>query len=563
MMAGLALALLACQPRFNTTDDIVRTSMCAPAGVDALAEIDRPVPLFAGLGDEEIAITTSSDSARMYFNQGFKLTVAFNHMEAIRAFKYALVQDPDCAMCHWGVAFALGPNYNAAFDPAVLSIVNRSLEEARARMAGVTPMERGLIEALSLRYPPAVDENQVAFEENYARAIGILSDQFPDDINLRAMHAEALMNLHPWDLWNKEGAPQPWTPPILDILERNLADDPDHIASIHLYIHATEASFTPELAIPYAEKLPELAPGAGHLVHMPSHTYIRTGDYHLGTRVNEEAVKVDSLYTEVCHASGVYPLAYYPHNFHFLAACAAFEGDSKTAIQASWRMVNRLDTVAMRQPGYETIQHYYSIPYYVLAKFSKWEDILALPRPARDLMYPTAIWRYARGLALAGKGDMAQAREELANLKLLQEDETIREMSIWEINTVGDLLDIASLVLEGEIAAAEGNAARAEDLLRRAIAIEDNLNYNEPPDWFFSVRHHLGPLLLVQGKFAAAEELYRRDLHLFPKNGYALNGLYEALVKQGKEDEAKEMAERFREAWKEADVSLASSKVES
>jgi hypothetical protein len=294
---------------------------------------------------------------------------------------------------------------------------------------------------------------------------------------------------------------------------------------------------------------------------MPSHTYIRTGDYHEGTMANARAVEVDSTYVSACHAAGVYPLAYYPHNFHFLAACAAFEGNSQTAIDASWRMVEKLDTVAMRQSGYETIQHYYTIPYYVMVKFARWKDILQLPRPARDLYYPTAIWRYARGMAFVGTGQLERAAHELINLQLLQREESVRNFTIWDINKVGDLLDIAAWVLEGELAAARGDLEKAAHLLGKAVAVEDQLNYNEPPDWFFSVRHHLGPVLMKMEQYEEAEALFRRDLELFPKNGYALHGLYEALIKQSRLQEAKDILHRLERAWKNADVSLENSRV--
>lgn len=557
----MLVTMAGCQTKPAKKEQVVRTSMCAPRGVDALSELDRPVPLFEGLGDADFKITTKSDRAQAYFNQGLRLTVAFNHMEAIRSFKQALKYDPECAMAYWGIAFALGPNYNAAFDPAVLEIVNQALDNARTYMEACTPKEKGLIEALSKRYPIQVAEDQVEYEEAYAASLRSLSRLYPQDNDLKALLVEALMNLHPWDLWKKDGQPQPWTPEILDLLESILERDPEHIAAIHLYIHATEASFTPELAVPWAAKLPGLAPGAGHLVHMPSHTFIRTGDYHKGTLANIRAVEVDSIYVSACHAAGVYPLAYYPHNFHFLAACAAFEGNSQTAVDASWRMVEKLDTVAMRQTGYETIQHYYSIPYYVMVKFARWEDILQLPRPARDLHYPTAIWRYARGMAFIGTGQLESAAKELINLQLLQAEETIRAFTIWEINKVGDLLDIAAWVLEGELAAAQGDLEKAARMLSKAVAVEDQLSYNEPPDWFFSVRHHLGPVLMKLGDYEKAEAVFRKDLELFPKNGYALHGLYEVLARQGNNLEAQNIQRRLERAWKFADVSLESSRV--
>lgn len=528
-----------------------------------MTETDKPVPLFEGLGDYSFPITTRSEKADAYFQQGFKLANAFNHLEAYRSFKVAVKEDPECAMCYWGLALVLGPNYNAAFDPQVLDLVNESLTKARQYMDNATAKEQALIEALSLRYPAEVEEDQVRYEEAYANAMREVASRFPEDLHLETMHVEALMNLHPWDLWEKDGRPRPWTPDILQRIEGILERDPNLVAAIHLYIHATEASQHPEKAKAngYAENLPQLAPGAGHLVHMPSHTYIRTGDYHLGVLTNEAAVVVDSIYTTRCHAAGVYPLAYYPHNFHFLAACAAFEGNAGTAIEASWRMVAKLDTVAMRQPELMTIQHYYSIPYWVLAKFARWEEILTLPEPAADLHYPTAIWRYARGVAFANTGRPEQARFELEQLKVFSHDPALRKLTIWDINDVGALLDIAVLVLEGEIATGAGDLTAAVRHFEKAVALEDGLAYNEPPDWFFSVRHHLGAALIKAGKAAAAEAVYRRDLELFPRNGFALHGLWQSLSKQGKTQEAEEIGQQFEEAWQYADVRLEGSKV--
>lgn len=559
--------LLGCQSRKKGTaeQDISKPVpvMCAPKAVDALADTDQPAPVFSGLGNYDFPISTKSEEARQFFLQGIRLANAFNHAEAARSFLYATRLDPECAMCYWGLAYVLGPNYNAGMDPSAVAIANEAVSKALKYMDNTTEREQALIRAIVQRYPQEPVDDRSAYDAAYVEAMRQARRQFPDDDDIAAMLAEAIMDAHPWDLWSFEGEPRPWTPEILGILENILARNPGHIAAIHLYIHATEASPRPELAKPHAARLPELAPGAGHLVHMPSHTYIRTGDYHLGSIVNAEAVKVDSLYVSACHAAGAYPLAYYPHNFHFLSACAAFEGRSALSIQAAQRMVAKLDTQAMREPGMETIQHYWSIPYYLYVKFGKWEEALVEPRPDEGLPYPLAIWHYARGMAFAARKQMEEARGELSSLRLAAANSAVEGITIWDINSAASLLQIADRVLEAEIANVEGDAESAIRLLREAIQLEDGLNYNEPPDWFFSVRHHLGPILLEQKRFAEAESLYRRDLELFRENGYALKGLYESLKAQGKTREAGEVKKRFDAAWQWADVRLSASKVAS
>lgn len=566
MWSLLVLALLSgCQARKKKVADRDVTkaapAMCAPKAVDALADTDQPAPVFTGLGDYDFPITTGSAEARQFFLQGFKLANAFNHAEAARSFIYATKLDPECASCYWGLAYVLGPNYNAGMDPSVVEIANEAVAKAQKYMANTTEREQALIRAIARRYPPEPIPDRSEYDQAYVDAMRQAHRQFPNDDDIAAMLAEAIMDAHPWDLWSFEGDPRPWTPEILEILEGILKRNPKHVAAIHMYIHATEASQAPELAKAHAARLPELTPGAGHLVHMPSHTYIRTGDYHLGSMVNEKAVEVDSMYVSACHAAGVYPLAYYPHNYHFLSACAAFEGRSELSIQAAQRMVAKLDTLAMRQPGLETIQHYWSIPYYLYVKFGKWEEALAAPRPAEDLPYPIAIWHYARGVAYAAKGQLEDARRELHRLRIAAANPMVEGITIWDINSAASLLQIADKVLEAEIANAAGDAETAIQLLMDAVKLEDGLNYNEPPDWFFSVRHHLGPILLEQKRYAEAEALYKRDLELFRKNGYALRGLYESLMAQGKTREAEEVKKRFEEAWQWADVELSASKV--
>lgn len=561
MITGLIFAC-STEKKTTTTVDLPRPVSCAGGiPVDALADFESPLPLFPNLNGESPDITTSSHKAKQYFNQGFQLAVGFNHAEAVRSFRFALEQDPECAMCYWGLAYALGPNYNAGMQPEVVTLAYEAARKAMKFGEKVSPQEQAIIRSVSKRYPVGPTENREEYDQAYTQSLREAHEQFPENDHISALLAEAIMDQHPWDLWDKNGAARPWTPEILEILETTLKRNPRHVASVHLYIHATEASKSPELAIPYAEKLPELIPGAGHLVHMPSHTYIRTGDYHKGVIVNRQAVEVDSTYTSACYAAGIYPLMYFPHNYHFLTACAALEGNAELSLEAAGLMVDKLDTKLMRNTGYETIQHFWSIPMFLQVKFARWDEILATPRPSEGLVYPQGIWHYARALAFIGKGQLAKAVDEYEQLKKISTNESIDDILIFGINTMGEIIDIADAVVAGELAAARGDLISAEGFLRKAIAIEDQLNYNEPPDWFFSVRHHLGPILLKAGKYAEAETIYREDLETFPKNGWALNGLMESLQKQNKHEAAKAVELQMEKVWEFADVELSASKV--
>jgi tetratricopeptide (TPR) repeat protein len=320
-----------------------------------------------------------------------------------------------------------------------------------------------------------------------------------------------------------------------------------------------EASQTPARGLASANLLMSLVPGSGHMVHMPSHIYIWTGDYHLGTLANLEAVKVDSTYVTACHAQGVYPLGYYPHNYHYLCAMATFEGNSKLAWAAANKVQEKTAKDIMQQPGWGTLQHYYTIPYFVAVKFSFWDSILVIKQPENDLIYPRAVLHYARGMAYLGKKEVTKAENELAQLKELAKKSELKEITIWDINSTYDIAQIAVNVLTAEIYETKKKYEKAITAFRQAVAIEDNLNYNEPPDWFFSVRHHLGTALLQAGKYAEAEKIYLEDLNTWKENGWALIGLHKALQKQGKIAEAQRVKSRFDKAWQYADFNPGSS----
>ncbi len=518
------------------------------------------VPLLAGLDNIKYPVSTSSEMAQRYFNQGLMLAYGFNHAEAARSFKEAARQDPDCAMAYWGLGWVLGPNYNGGMEKDVLPRALEAIAEAKLRLHKATPKEQALILALDKRYPPNAETDPAPYYEAFAEAMRQVMNRYPDDADIAAFTGEALMDLHPWDLWEKSGQPKPWTPEIISIGEKVLALHPNHPQGLHLFMHIMEAGPNPEKALPYADALRFLVPGSGHLTHMPSHLYINTGDFHEGALANERAVKIDSAYVESCHAAGVYPLAYYPHNWHFLAACAALEGRGDRALEAGKYMADyTVDQEIMRDPSMATLQHYYTIPWYIMVKFSRWDAILAEKQPDPVLVYPRVIWHYARGMAYCGKNNLPAAKNELAAIQALEPDTFLQKMTIWEINKAIDLVHIAQNVLAGEIAFKLGNFKQAIERYSAAVAMEDQLNYNEPPDWFFSVRHPLGHVLLQAGKYAEAEQVYREDLKEWKNNGWALMGLYQSLQKQGKTTEATSVKKRYDEAWKYGDQELKSS----
>lgn len=531
---------------------------CAPS-FDPAAMNDGNAPLLEGFGEWKYPVTTKNGKAAQYFNQGLALMYGFNHSEAGRSFKTALRYDSTMAMAYWGIAMVLGPNYNAALDPSQLSDINDAVDKAILYSRTAAEHELVLINAIAKRFPRAEEKMMTSYYANYAAAMREAHLRFPADIEIATLYADALMNLHPWDLWAKDGSARPWTGEIISLLESTLKKKPDHPGAIHYYIHATEASGEPGKATPYADRLGDLMPAAGHLVHMPSHTYIRTGEYHKGVVVNEQAAEADSSYIAQCKVQGVYPLVYYPHNLHFLAACAFLEGNSKKAMDAAWAISRKSNRAFMHQFG--AIQHYSIIPYFMLVQLGKWDEIMRLEDPSDSLLYPNAIWHYARGMAFAATGYYTKAKEELNSVNAIATNEALQNVTIWDINKVTDIVHIASHSLEGEIHGRSGRLDEAIASLIKAVEIEDALSYQEPPDWFFSIRLSLGHWLVEAKRFTEAENVYREDLVTFPENGWALRGLYNSLKGQNKIEEAEQVNTRFVKAWQWADVKLHSSRV--
>ena len=513
-------------------------------------------PLFDNLGQHHLEITTSVKLAQRLFDQGLNLSYGFNHREAARAFREAARLDPDCAMAYWGLALVLGPNLNAPMDASNLGEVYNAVQTALAKKDKVTEWEQALIEAIAIRYPDSVTTARAQFDIDYAEAMGKVYKRFPDNSDIASLYGEALMDVHPWDLYTYDGQPKEWTPQIVDLLTSILERWPKHPGANHFYIHAVEASTKPEKALPSADVLRELVPGSGHLVHMPSHVYIRTGKYHEGSIANEKAIIADSIYVATCQTQGIYPLLYYPHNIHFLAATAALEGRGDRSISASWQLSRRVDRDLMKDPEWATLQHFFSIPYFVMVKFGQWNRILELPDLVDVPPYPKAIAYYAKGMAHLKQGRLAKAEENSAKVKEIMAEESLRNLTIFGLNLITDVLKIADHVLTGEIEAKKGNYTAAVENLEAAIYTEDHLIYNEPPDWFFSVRHHLGVLFLEMGKYEEAEKVLKEDLAKYPENGWALSGLMVSLENQNKKDEAEDVKNRFEKAWQWSNVEL-------
>ncbi|MEM9274219.1 MAG: hypothetical protein AAGA80_14830 [Cyanobacteria bacterium P01_F01_bin.143] len=516
-------------------------------------------PLFSGMGTHHHAITTKSSQAQRYFDQGLVLAYGFNHAEAARSFREAIKLDPDCAMCNWGLAYVLGPNINAKMADEAVPEAYAAIQQAVQLAPNSSPAEQAYIQALTTRYIEQPVEDRSALDLAYAKAMAQVSQEYPDDLDAATLYAEALMDIMPWDYWTEDKQPKPETQKVLDTLESVLNRDPNHPGANHLYIHAVEA-VRPEKAIAAADRLGSLVPGAGHLVHMPSHIYIRVGRYHDAAVTNQKAIAVDNDYITQCHAQGVYPLAYMPHNRHFLWFAATLEGNRKIADEAGKNLAAGIDPQMMREPGLGTLQHFYSIPLFTMTRFGEWEEILQTPAPATDLKYPTGIWHYARGLAYTNQDEFARAATELEELTLLANDPELEEVTIWDINTTQNILKVATEVLTGEIAAQQGKYPQAIARLRQAVILEDALNYDEPADWATPARQYLGAALLKAQKFAAAEQIYREDLAIYPDNGWSLFGLMQSLQGQGKNSVAQKIKQEFETAWQYADVQLTASK---
>jgi tetratricopeptide (TPR) repeat protein len=524
------------------------------------ATADGPIaPVLAGLGDHHLAVTTDVAASQLFFDQGLRLTYGFNHSEALRAFKEAARLDPDNAMAYWGWALVLGPNLNLPMVPEVADQAWRAIRTAMALRNRVSARERAYIEALATRYSSEPAAPRSALDAGYATAMGILVRRFPDDLDAATLYAAALMNLSPWDYWNLDGSPKRNTTEILDTLQSVVDRDPGHAGALHYYIHTVEARH-PQRGEEHADMLAGLMPGAGHMVHMPSHIYMRVGRFTDSYEANSRAVAADEGYITQCRAQGIYPLNYYPHNIHFMAWSAMVQGRPMAALEAARKIVDKIPaTLAEDKNIWALYETFLSQPMFVLVRFGMWEEMLAEPRPEVESRFMIGIWHYGRALAHVHADRPGEARRELRALTAARQEMALVDRYIG-FGTAESLLTVAEEVVLGELAYAEGYTLEGLAHLERAVRLEDGLLYNEPPDWYFPVRHLLGAMLMDAGRPNEAEVVYAADLRKNPENGYSLFGLKLALERQGKTDDALAVTERFNRAWADADVELTSSR---
>ena len=510
--------------------------------------------LFDNLGTLHHEITTTSELAQKYFDQGLRLVYAFNHEEAITAFTEASRLDPDAPMPYWGVALSLGPNINSAMDAKAETRAADAIHKAAARLVMATPRERAYVEALATRYSSKKSSSRKGRDEAYAKAMRRLASEFPDDVDAAVLFAESMMVLRPWDYWRADGRPQPGTEDIVATLEAALGRDPNHPGACHYYIHAVEASPDPQRALACAPRLPSLRPGAGHLVHMPAHIFMRVGRYRDASERNVHAATVDREYLLHHPLEGNYATGYYAHNLHFLNASLAMEGRSVEAAQVARDLLGKIsvDEIA-KEPS---LEWYAPTLLLTMARFGQWGELIRQPPPPKELRFTTGLWHYVRGLAFAATTRFGSAEGELLNLR--KSLKALARVKTTEGKLSRTLLKVAERVLVGEMAARRGEYEAGIQALREALQLEATLPYSEPPFWFQPVRHNLGAVLLLAGRPGDAESVYREDLRLNPENGWALHGLVHSLQAQRK-DAAQEEA-RLRTAWAQADIALTGSR---
>jgi len=517
--------------------------------------------LFEGLGSVHRAVTTSSSDAQRYFDQGITLMWGFNHDEATRSFAKAAVLDPHCAVCYWGVSLTVGPNYNLPFLSAERAAVAfDALQRAESEAARASPVEQALISALGKRYPnarPLDPASTLPILTEYATAMKEVAQRFPDDLDVQTLYAESMMNLHAWKLWTPDGAAAPGTAEIVATLEAVLARDPQHPGANHYYVHAMEASPHPEKALASAERLRDLVPGAGHLVHMPAHIFQRIGRYEDAAEANRRAAKADENYDAMTTPPDYYPVMYTAHNYQFLAYSAAMEGRKAETINAVNRSRAAIsNSMLLEMPGTD----WYVAEYYTArVRFGLWDDLLTTPAPDRRLPGLLGGYLYGRAMAQAATGHAADARASLISLNALVDGLPADAMAGQ--NQLKDVLNIASAMIEARIAFAERRRQDEIEWLRKAVAAEDRIAYDEPKNWFVPTRHALGAALIRSAAAREAEAVYREDLVQNPANGWALCGLRAALEAQGKRAEAESVAAEFDKAWRNADVRLSSSEL--
>lgn len=536
---------------------IVTATLFAAATLAVPGGERLPGPLFDGLGDLHHPVTTESKQAQRYFDQGLRLLFGFNHKEAIRSFRSAAHLDPACAMAQWGVAYAYGPHVNKPMDSNDTANAWAALQLAVAGKSKASPEEQAYITALEKRYQPEHKDDRLALDKAFAEAMRDVAKQYPDDLDAQVLFAESLMNTMPWDYWTRDRTPKPETEEILGALRFVMARSPDHSGANHFYIHAVEAGPNPELGLPAADRLRDTIATAGHLVHMPSHIYMRVGQYADAVTANERAVKADRNYIRHCRALGFYPGVYYPHNLHFLWWAQLFEGRSENALRtAHLAAAYALDNYCGPSKALEAprLRH---LPWLTLARFGRWDEILAITQPpnTNDFLVDRALWHFTRGLAFTAKKNAASAEHEQLALSAIATGEEAKQISS-PVFPVAGTLAVSVEWLAGKVAGAKGDTRAMIEHLEKAVAAEDAIPYMEPSYWPIPVRPALGAALLQSGDAVRAEQIFREDLRRWPRNGWDLLGLEQALRRQGKTQSADLVLREFAAAWRNADVKL-------
>jgi len=511
-------------------------------------------PLFNNLGNLHFSISTENKRAQAFFDQGLKLSYAFNHAEAHRSFMEASRLDPNSAMTYWGQAFTLGPNINDPIPPEERKIkINEALTKAKQLASKASLKEQALIEALSARYSEDLTADITELNMSYMQAMIKVKKKFPEDANMQILYAASAMNTVPWNYWDKDGNPSPNIKEAKSALEKAMLLEPENPGGHHYYIHMVELPY-PDIGVESADKLASLMPGAGHIVHMPSHIYIRVGRYKDAVIANQKAILADEDYISQCFAQGLYPLGYYPHNIHFLWSSASLLGASDIAIDAAKKTAEKVPIGEFLEMPF--LQDFASTPLLAYTRFGKWNEILTIPAPKSEIKHLNLIRHYARGIAFIRKGNINEAQEELNAIEILKKDPELETLIATANNASIHSANIAYEVVAGELEALKGNIPKAIEHLKKAVVFEDGLTYTEPAAWHIPTRQNLGAVLLKAKQYDAAENIFKEDLSILRQNGWSLIGLYKSLKAQGKNKEAKVIKKEFNTAWKDADIEI-------
>jgi tetratricopeptide (TPR) repeat protein len=532
----LAIILALCVPAFSQEH---------PAGTGP-----KSAALMTGYGNWHHPVSTKNAQAQAFFDQGLRLIYAFNHDEAMRSFQRAAELDPKLAMAYWGIAEAVGPNYNDPASEGRFVQAHAAIEKAQTLAADTSESDKAYIAALARRFPADPKSDLHTAAEQYRDAMRDVVKRFPDDLDAATLFAEAGMNLHPWGLWHPDGTPEEGTEEIVATLESVIRREPNHLGAVHYYIHSVEASSSPERALAGANRLAQLAPAAGHIVHMPAHIYIRTGDYEAALKTNQKAALADQAYFKAGAAQGIYSMMYYSHNLHFIAMAAAMNGNYLESRRGALLLAANVGPHVKEMPP---LEGFMTVPLAVEVRFHKWNEILKAPQPDPAMHAATVFWHFARGLALAGTGKLDEAEAEHKIVAEAEENtppDAIFQMPIN--NKTKDILKIAENVLGAKISLEKNDMDATVNQLRAAVAVQDSLKYDEPQDWFYPVRESLGAVLLKIGDNAGAEEVFRADLERNPRNPRSLFGLEEALKAQEKAYDAGFVRKQFDANWKGA-----------